>query len=207
MSKELSVKLDETVTISESHREELELDAIIYRNEFEKYRQAYLVKNNESDLIFSFIFLQIYIECFLHQNMRRIIGLEFKHAQNHLDRRWLKQEKRFIPDKINNFHSLFLAPLSPKVLEDTEEIEVLFKAITSPRNEFAHGHKVASWFDSNGGKGNTKAKELLTRKKLHELVKHANSLGELWNNLLDAIFPRCVALQQIQDFKFENFKT
>ena len=207
MSDDLSINVHDEVSVSGSLRLELEINAIIYRSEFEKYRQAYLVSKTENDLIFCFIFLQIYVECFLHQNMRQIIGLEFKPPRDYVCVRWNESqaERRHIPQKIKNFPTLFFAPIPIEILNLIDLIVSFFEKITYPRNKFAHGHKVASWFDSENGRGDTTARLLLTEERLKQALSEANELGVAWNDLLGKILPQCKAQRQLDDFNFEKF--
>lgn len=195
--------LQETIGVSDRHHIETELDAIIYRNEFEKFRSEYLNFRHEETLIFLFIFLQIYVECFLHQHMRIIIELEFKSARTPIFDKWMAKERRYLPEKLDDFSKLF--ELSPsESLQLIAGIKERFGHLSDIRNQFAHGHKIAAWSDSEGNSGMTTARTLLTDAQLTRTEKEVNELGIMWNELLDQIQPKCNALRRIDNFKFQN---
>ena len=91
---DISINLHDSIGVSDHIKAETEIDAIIYRQEFERHWEEYLKSKSESELILAFIFLQIYIEYFLHQNMRKIIELEFKPPRDAAHITWLSGEKR-----------------------------------------------------------------------------------------------------------------
>jgi hypothetical protein len=199
-----SINLFETIKVSEGIKTEMEIDAAIYRQEFERHRMEYLKSKDESELIFTFIFLQIYIECFFHQNMRKIIELEFKPPRDNVCVGWLAEEKRYVPTKIDNFVTIFLTPVSNSVQCNVDVIKDRFSKISSLRNLFAHGHKVAIWSDSDGNSNATPAKLSLSESQLIQSVTETNDLGLAWNNLLDFVLPQCKVLQRVDSFKFLN---
>ena len=194
----------EKLKISDAVRIEVGIGEGIYRIEFEKYRDLYLKDKSEHDLIFCFIFLQIYIECFLHQNMRRIIEFEFKRPRENVVTEWTIGEDRNVGEKIESFCSLFFTMVSADMQENIGIVKDRFHRISYPRNKFAHGHKVASWSDFDGTHGISEARSLLTIKQLDKTIKEANELGSLWNELLDRIFPTCKSLGKMEDFKFKK---
>lgn len=197
-----SINLNESIKASDSFKIETEIDAIIYRQEFELHRKNYLKSKNESELIFTFIFLQIYVECFLHQNMRRIIQLEFKPPRDAIYMEWLACEARFIPAKIDNFVILFWNPIPEDPQKLLESIKDNFKKTSYIRNQFVHGHKVSAWSDSEGSSGFSPAKLLLTDEQLAMSVTKVNELGVAWNHLLDKTLLQCKALREVESFKF-----
>ena len=201
---DLRINLHETIGISDHVKAETEIDAIIYRQEFERHRAEYLKSKTESELILTFIFLQIYSECFLHQNMRKVVELEFKPPRDAVHTAWLAGEKRYIPEKISNFITLFFAPVPNPIQQLTNIIKDRFGKISYIRNQFAHGHKVAAWSDSDGSSGSTPAKSLLTEAQLIQSIAEVNELGLAWNDLLDAVLPQCKALKREEDFKFPS---
>ncbi|MBU1164632.1 hypothetical protein KKA15_03655 [Patescibacteria group bacterium] len=196
------VKLKATIRISEYFKAETEVDAVIYRREFERYYKEYLKTKDSTKLIFTFILLQIYVECFLHQNMRRIICMEFKPPSDGICTTWLEGEKKSVKDKINNFVSLFpgLVPTDTQQLVDI--IEDGFKNLSDIRNLFVHGHKVAEWSDSKKAKESSPAKQFLTATQIKKIIAEINALGGAWDKLLDYILPQCKALTRIDNFKF-----
>ncbi len=199
-----SIDLHETIKVSEYIKAESEIDAVIYRQEFEHHRAEYLKSKAESELIFTFIFLQIYTECFLHQNMRRVVMLEFKPPRDSTYTTWLASEKRYVPEKMDNFIILFFSPAPAPIQQMADIIKDRLGKISSIRNQFAHGHKASAWSDSEGNSGSTPAKLLLTETQLTQSVTEINELGNAWNDLLDSIMPQCKALKRIDDFKFRS---
>lgn len=198
-----ALNLSEHIGISDFSRVELELDSIIHRNEFEKFRSEYLRSNAEKDLIFTFIVLQIYVECFLHQNMRRIVDLEFLPPRQSVRDEWMSGENRDARKKID--HLVKLLDMDPSATAPlVNGIKNKFTNITDIRNLLAHGHKISSWSDSSGVSGITEARSLLTRDQLTQTEKEINELGSQWNELLDQIQSECKALRRICDFKFQN---
>lgn len=198
------INLNATIGISEYVKAELEIGDLIYRQEFDRHQVEYLKTKAESELIFIFIFLQIYTECFLHQNMRKIVELEFKPPRESIYIKWLKKEKRYVPAKIDNFSSLFFIPIPSHIQQLVDIIKDRFEKISDIRNLFAHGHKVAEWSDSDGNAGSTRAKSLLTETQLNQTIAEINELGLAWGSLLDGILPQCKALTGVGSFKFEN---
>lgn len=203
---EHSFLIHESIGVSDFFEVKTEIDAIIYRQEFEKYRKVYQDTKSEHDLIFCFIFLQIYVECFLHQNMRKIIELEFKPPRENVLTVWEKAEQRKISEKLDNFITHFFLSIHPEVQVLGALIKDNFKRISYIRNQFAHGHKLSSWSDSDGKKGNTKARSLLTESQLTQSVNEVNELGSAWNDLLNKILPQCKALRGVDDFKFSKMQ-
>lgn len=199
-----SINLHETVNVSEYIKMESEIDAVIYRQEFERHRAEYLKTKTEAELIFTFIFLQIYAECFLHQNMRRVVMMEFKPPRDSVYTTWLAGEKRYVPEKIDNFATLFFTPVPAIVQQEIDTIKDRLKKISDIRNLFAHGHKASSWSDSTGNSGSTSAKSILTETQLIQSVTEINELGKSWNDLLDAVMPQCKALKRVDDLKFRS---
>ena len=150
-------------------------------------------------MIFTFIALQIYAECFLHQNMRKIIELEFKHAGGTINNDWIKGEKRFIPEKLVAFHEIFLKTS----LSEVQTIKENFGKISYARNLFAHGHKVATWSDSDGNHGISAAQSLLTDQQLEKSIFEINEMGNAWNKLLDDITPQLHHMRQTATIGFK----
>ncbi len=201
-----AINLEETLSIKDHWRAETMVDAIIYRNQFDKYHQAFLQTGLQEDLIFSFIFLQIYIECFLHGWMRQIVVMEFKPPRGNICEDWVKdeQEERSIYAKINAFVKLFFSPVPDDVSDFSKKIKEIFGHISHIRNLLIHGHKISTWSDSDGDAGISEAKSFLTLEKLNSTVTQANELGMLWNQLLDKILPQLKALQRVSDFKYKE---
>ena len=196
--------LNEHVGVSAQVRAETELVAVIYRSEYVKFRSSYLIDRNDADLIFTFIFLQIYVECFLHQNMRKIIELEFKPPRLAVYENWMKHEKRGIPEKVACLVELFQLPLG--TLDLIKRIKSEFQNISKPRNKFAHGWKISSWHDSLGSSGFSQAKSLITLAKLQQTEASVDALAADWNQLLDQIQPQCKALRRLTDFKLQSLQ-
>lgn len=202
----------ENIEVIDFYRAETELDAVIYRLEFEKSWKIFQDSQSEERLVFCFLFLQIYIECFLHQNMRRVVELEFKPPRDQVCDAWLKGERRHIPQKIEAFVSTFFSPGGTTKIETWNEIQQLveiikskFKRISNTRNLFAHGHKISEWSDSNGGSGKSQARSLLTENQLNKTIREINEIGEAWNQLLEIIIVQCKALRQVGSFKFQKY--
>jgi len=198
------IKINDSIGVSEHIKAETEIDAIIYRQEFENHRTEYLRAKKESELVIAFIFLQIYIECFLHQNMRKIVELEFKPPRDNTCSTWLGGEKRYVQAKIDNFATLFFAPVPDDIQQLLIIVKDRFDKISDIRNLFAHGHKIAAWSDSDGNSGSTQAKSLLTETQLNQSVAEVNEMGLAWSTLLDRILTRCKGLRGVDEFKFPS---
>jgi len=192
------------IIVDEYIRAELEKSAIIYRNEFEQYRLKYLKSGNDTELILAFILLQIYIECFLHQNMRKIISLEFKSLRESIFNNWINQEKRYIPQKLNSFTSLFFDVVPDNIQESVDIMKDRFEKMSSIRNLLIHGYAISAWSDSEGKSGLSHTKSFLTKNQLDKSIVEVNELGDSWNKLLDIILPKCQDLNRIDQFKFTN---
>ncbi len=199
-----SISLHENVNISDTFRAETEVDAVIYRNEFERHRQEYRKTESEAELILTFVMLQIYVECFLHQNMRRVVGLEFQPPRNSAREGWNNQEKRPVSAKLEGFASLFFSSKPENIQYFIDSIRERLAPISDIRNLFVHGHKVSAWSDSEGNAGLTEARSLLTSSQLERSIHEVNELGAAWNLLLDNIFPQLKALRTVEDFKFSK---
>lgn len=198
-----SLNLHETIGISDKYRIETELDAVIYRQRFEKFRSEYQRSHQEETLIFVFIILQVYVECFLHQNMRRIVELEFKSTKTSIFNKWVKQERRKVLEKLDKFAELFnLSSIENSQLLD--DIKKRFSSLSHVRNQFVHGHKIAAWSDSEGNSGVTSTRMLLSDAQLIQMEKEINELGAMWNDLLDQVQSQCKALKRIDSFRFQN---
>jgi hypothetical protein len=200
--KPLNICVSDTIGVTDHCVAETELDAVIYRYKFEDHYKLYKEKKTEEELIFCFIFMQIYVECFLHQNMRKIVELEFKHSKGYIYEKWSSREKKYVWEKIDRFSSLFSAPLTEAMCNNIEAIIEKYNNISRIRNGFIHGSKVATWSDSDGKMGSTPASSLLTEKQLLKSIDDANNLGLSWDSLLDEIFPQCKSLRTINNFKF-----
>lgn len=203
MIKKLSFK--ETVHMQDSVSLRLQMDAVIYRNEYEKYKKEYLEDNSEQKLIFAFIFLQIYLECFLHQNMRDIVALEFQYRDKQLYNEWLKkEEKMFIKDKLLFFTSLFYVK-NNEIITLEKNILENFGHITSIRNKLMHGYPLTEDISGNERK-KSKTKALLSKSNLTQSIEIANNLSNGWNALLEVIYKKFIALKTIKEFRLELFK-
>lgn len=199
-----SINLTENIRVSDFSRVETEFDAIIYRNEFEQHHQEYIKTGSESELILAFIFLQIYVECFLHQNMRRIVELEFKPPREVISIQWLENEHQKIQLKIEKFITLFFSSARSDIKKLTDCINDGFNKISYIRNQFAHGHKIASWSDSHGNSGSTPAHSILKKDQLNQTIIEINESGSAWNKLLDNVLPNLKVLRGVINFKFSN---
>lgn len=199
------INVSDQINISEYINAKFEIDAVIYRDEFFYNYKEYLKTGLKSKLIFSFIFLQIYIECFLHQNMRRIIELEFKNNKKDIYLEWIKKEKNPIEFKMEDFVKIFFS-----LQDDIENLKKIikdeFKKIKDIRNMFVHGHEVATWSDSSGDSGETDPHSFLNVAQLNKSIDEVNMLGNTWNSLLKNILHQCVALKKIEDFKFKKIE-
>jgi hypothetical protein len=205
--------IDENIGVSEFIMIEKQISlAYIFRLEFEKHLQEYKINKSDNELIFIFIFLQAYAECFLHQSMRRIIKSEFEVHRTDLYNNWIDEkgrggERRNIQEKIEDFsrHFIIAVPSLPKNIQQLiHDININFSKLSRRRNQFLHGHAVASWSDSDGNSGASEAHSLLTDKELKLAVDEINKLGKAWNELQDsvAIEFKCINKERIKDFKF-----
>lgn len=205
--------LKENMNVSESVAWELTTDAVIFRAQFEKYRNQYVAQSIEEDhsIIFAFIFLQVYVEYFLHQNMRRVVTLEFRNTDQKKYQKWMDNERNFIEDKISRsgklsmFVQFFFHNSLQKISTLKKSIENNFKEITDIRDLLVHGHDISISGNIDSSKievSHTRA--LLTPEELEETTGKANKLGECWNKLLEEIFDQSQSLGQVDDFKFEQ---
>jgi len=201
-----SIEVHDSINVSDHVKVETEIDAVIYRQEFESHLSIYMETQSESELIFTFIYLQIYIECFLHQNMRRIVNMVFKPPRENISSEWMKKESRKVRDKIDAFGTIFHDPMSGQIQGLVDTIKNNFSRVSYIRNQFAHGHKVSAWSDSDGKSGKTSARELLTNERLAKAISEVNELGFAWNTLLDNILPQCKSLRTVEDFKYTEIQ-
>lgn len=200
----MEVSLKESVNIQDSNSVVIEKDAIIYLNEFLKYKEAYEKEGMDETLIFAFIFLQIYIECFLHQSMRRVMHMEFGFKEPVLFQQWdSSEEKMYIGKKIEFFTSFFMP--EEQSIESKKIIVKSFNDIGQVRNKLVHGYKLSRGI-ANGKTHKSEALSLLNIESLQKSLQSANELGSAWNDLLDEIFKACRALRSVDDFKLKPFK-
>ncbi|MCK4592840.1 hypothetical protein KAT63_05410 [Candidatus Parcubacteria bacterium] len=212
------ITLKENINIREEIAWELEMDAVIFRDEFnyylEKFKKNKSEKILESDkiisdkiLVFVFIMLQIYVEYFLHQNMRRVVKFEFEHSNKSKYEEWIKNEKLNIKRKLSYFVKYFLLEKESEAILAKEEIEKIFKEITEIRNLLVHGHKISLAGNADGSYIEvSEARGYLDEDVLIEIIKNINNLGKNWNKLLDLVSSNCKSLniKIIGDFKFDN---
>ena len=188
------------IEISEEWSITLDKDAIIFRNEFEEFRKQFKVSKKEEKLIFAFLFLQIYMEYFLHQRMRKIMEMEFDFKKPDLFQVWDKRESRMhINEKIGFFISFFIA--GDRAVNFREKISKLFSKIGQPRNKFAHGHAIRKTL-SKDGERHSKTLSMLNLESLNSTISDANQLGETWNELLNEISKELKVLNGLGSFKF-----
>jgi len=187
---------------------EIETDAIIYRSEFNRNYEEYKKTETNNVLIFSFIFLQIYIECFLHQKMRTIIDLEFKNSNPSIKASWFdeKNERHHIEKKVPDFCRIFFNPENVKIDAFTKIIIDEFKIVSNIRNDFIHGHKVSDWSNSNGDHDISRAKSYLTKEKIHEIIGRVNKIGSAWNGLFHEIKPNLKSFKQFDRVAFNEIE-
>ena len=212
------ITLEETINIREEIAWELEMDAVIFRDEFNYYLEKFKKDKSEkifesekmiSDkiLVFVFIVLQIYVEYFLHQNMRRVVKLEFEHSERLKYEKWIKNEKLNIKRKLSYFVKYFLLEKENEAILAKEEIEKIFKEITEIRNLLVHGHKISLAGNADSSHIEvSEARGYLDETVLIEIIEDVNNLGKNWNKLLDLVSSNCKALniKRIDDFKFDN---
>ncbi len=198
------MKIQETISVKEEIAFEVFIDPVIFRREFIRYKKRYLSLYDQNELVHAYIFLQIYLECFLHSNMRHIIELEFKPPRDAVANNWQKKEKDKLIKKLDTFNSCFKT--TPKQVQDiTNIIKLKFQAISNIRNMFAHGHKISMGMTSNGHGIISPAATKLALWELKKALTDANELGKAWNSLLSFIQPKLKALRRVRDFKFKPF--
>lgn len=193
--------------IEEKIHTEIQIDPVIFRKEFLRYQNRYLSYNNQNELIHAYIFLQIYIESFLHNYMRHIIGLEFKPPRDEVVRKWYGKERDKIPVKLDSFVSEFFSTIPVDIEKNVSTIKSQFKKISDIRNMFAHGHKVSMGMNTDGTGFISPAGLKLAPWELKQALIDTNELGKAWNDLLNGILPYCKSLRTIKDFKFKLMKT
>lgn len=199
-----SINLHENITVSDTFRAETEVDAVVFRMEFERHHREYKNTQSEAELILSFIMLQIYIECFLHQNMRRIVRLEFLPPRDNAREGWSRGEGRSVPAKLDGFTSLFFASKPENIRYFIDSIKERLAPISQIRNFFVHGHKISAWSDSEGNSGLSEARSFLTSEQLDKSISEVNELGAAWNLLLENIQPQLKGLRSTEDFKYKK---
>lgn len=188
---------------------EKEILASIYLDEFKKHYEIIQTKDKlvqiDHELIFSFIFLQLYIECFFHQKMRKLVEEEFIPPRKWIGQKWTEGENRYIPDKLKSFCGLFYVSSDKSIQDMLDTIIEPYKKLTIIRDLLVHGHKIAEWDDSNGDSGKTKTYSELTSDNLNLNIKRLNKMGLTWNQLLgENILPRLTTLHSVDSFKFSQ---
>lgn len=200
----MKIGLTDVIQIQENIKITTELSSIIYLNEFLKYKGAYERDGKNEKLIFTLIFLQIYIECFLHQNMRQIMGMEFEFKNPDLFKKWdSKEEEMYVGEKVNFFTHFFFS--KEEKVESLDLIKNSLREIGYIRNKIVHGYKLRRVV-VNGTTEKSETLSLLSKESLREYLQSANTLGNAWNTLLDEVGKKCKALRGVGSFKFELFK-
>lgn len=200
----MKIGLTEVIQIQESIKITTEISSIIYLNEFLKYKEAYERDGRSEMLIFTLIFLQIYIECFLHQNMRQIMEMEFEFKNPDLFKQWdSKEEEMYVGKKVSFFTNFFFA--KGENIESLELIKDSLREIGGMRNKIVHGYKLRRVV-VNGKTEKSETLSLLSEESLREYLHSANTLGNAWNTLLDEVAKKCRALRSVGDFKLAPFK-
>ena len=203
------VTTEEIINIREEIAYELETDAIVFRNEFNYYLEKFKKDKSEHALIFVFIILQIYVEYFLHQNMRRVVRFEFEHSNKLKYEKWIdiKNEKLNINKKLSCFIQYFSLKNNDEVIVAKKKIREIFKEITGIRNLLVHGHKISLSRNADSSHIEiSKIKGYLTENMLKFIIEDVNLLGKNWNKLLDLVCSNCKSLniKRIDDFKFDS---
>lgn len=197
----------ENISLTEEVVFETQTDPVIFRKELIRHLNRYQNFYNQNELVHAYIYLQIYAESFLHNYMRHIVAFEFKPPRNKTILDWYASEQLFIPQKIDNFISLFFNPLPIEATQYITQIKTSFKFISEIRNLFAHGHKISVGINNKGRGVMSPAASKLAPWEFQEALEEFNKLCLSWNNLLLIIQARFKALRQIRDFKLKRLTT
>ena len=213
-------KIKEKIGIQESLSVEVEKNPVIYRRKFlEEYKKC--EKNNfaENNIIFCFIFLQIYFECFFHFRLRKLVELEFKLSNPDIWEKWIDCnnkkciERRYVQDKkgrkgkLSEFIKYFNFENNKEIKKLKKEIEKELQDITNIRDLLVHGHKIAEGNNFNNQEYKTKVKKYLTEESLKEAIEKVNKGATAWNNFFDKLLPLLKTnYETVKNFKFEKIE-
>lgn len=191
------------VNIEETIEMKIFIDPVIFRREFRRYQKRYLAFYDQNQLIHAYLFLQIYIESFLHNYMRHVVELEFKPPRHSVVINWRNNERDKLPIKLEKFATLFFTPVPKNLIDQVDIIKSRFKNVSDIRNMFAHGHEVSIAMTTTGKGVISTAGKKLAPWELKQTLIEVNELGLAWNELLSIIQPHFKSLRMIKDFKFK----
>lgn len=215
-----NIFIREKVGVKEGVGWKLEIGTSVFRKEFEYYLAKYNSTKEEKDLIFVFIMLQIYVENFLHNKIRKLVNFEFSYDHNKKER-WKKDcELKYISDltdkktgkilrlgKLSSLINFWCLQENKKVGKHKNAIEEKFKKITKIRNALIHGHEIyTSGSSEDDLRVTSETKEYLTDKNLKEIIIEVNDLSKNWNKLLDIFLKNARAIKSINMLYFEEIK-
>lgn len=207
MKKNIIIKAETanfSIKISENVKCELTKGPNMFLDQFYHYKELCDNDNNIKYIIFCFVFLQIYIECFLHYNIRNVVKMEFKSPRDSIKNSWVSDanEGMYIRDKITAFAKLFFN--NGEADSEIKNIIDNFQLISDIRNSIAHGHEISEWADSSGQGQKSETMSYLNILELEKQINNVNNLGNNWNLLLNKIYSVCVNIKDKNLFKFKK---
>jgi hypothetical protein len=149
----------------------------IFLKEFKLYKEKYLKKEENNDLIMAYILLQLSLENHFHYYLKLVIGGGLGQALP----QW--SDWAYVPAKLKCFRDSLLQNNFIVNSDDFNKIENYFNNITNIRNKFAHGHPVTETLENNTST-NSETKNYLTRQEFNKTCDEANKLADLWNKII-----------------------
>jgi hypothetical protein len=177
-------KITESIKITTS----LNLPTIYYK-EFFIYRNKYLESNLDSDLVMSYILLQLFLENHFSYYLRFLIGgglrKEIKGYKEKLNIYNKYDDKGVIKEKgkISIFFDYLTENSFVVNSNDFLKILTLYAEISKIRNLFIHGHPVTET-NNNGSTSISESKDFLNRPKFGYICDKSNQICECWNRIM-----------------------
>lgn len=166
-------------------------DAVIFLNEFKKYYMNISAEPGNYNHFFAIIFLQIYVEYFLHQYMRLVSNMtplnknfaqfEHLHLRDKKDEPWT--------GKISKFIQCFALIDDSIAIKAKTDMDSALKKLNRVRNSIVHGHDFSKTFATNRDHAELSiALKRLNNTSIEILIGETNKIGIGWNTILERLF-------------------
>lgn len=178
MSNKDQLVINDSVKITDSVSFTSWLAPSLFLKEFKSYRDNYLQKEDNGDLVMAYVTLQLFLENHFHYYLRFLIGGGFSSIKVE---KW--EEKKRVTKKLDWFSDYLLSCHFKIDWDDFSKIKEYYQEITDIRNSFAHGHPVTETTSGNT-RTSSRAKNYLDRQKFNDICNEANMISDLWNKIM-----------------------
>ncbi len=202
---------NQQVSIQPTWKFTLTTDCIIFLTEFKKYYKNIGQEPGNYNHFFAALFLQVYVEYFLHQFIRTMTSMSlFKEEAKALEYCPLKDRiKPPTPGKLTLFVKLFCTSLPMQIKDLIEDINKNLKILDKIRNSIVHGHDFSKTFTLDQEKAVlSPALEKIENTPIDYLIERANHIGSNWNLILDFLLSKAkdpaykFHFQEVESFKW-----